>query len=207
MLCLISPAGTAFTADAPQRIELGKEKCCRHHHPKEKSHHKNQPKVIAKCCDSSAYYQAFQPTYYIKGIGADGSSIALTDESIWTIAASSAPIACRWTQNTPILITPSHWYSQYRYYLVNKLTSESVTAKLSQGPFRKYSILIDHIDQCHGFVYLSNGTRWLVSPDWQFSSWKTHQAVLIGENNSWFGNPYILININENNYVTASLLP
>jgi hypothetical protein len=170
-------------------------------------HDKKSSKCQEKCVAYSAYRPVYQPTYYIKSIGADGGTVSMSDETVWAIADSSAYTASRWIENSPIIITPSKWYSKYDYYITNKLTNESVTAKLSQGPFVKYSIFIQQIDWCNGYVYLTNGTRWNATPDHNFQYWQVGQAILIGENNKWFDKDYILININENNYVSADILP
>ena len=191
-------------ATLPQRVEVGQKRGMK----KKSGHHKqNHSNAQAKCYDPYCQPYWYQPTYYIKSIGADGGTIVTTDETVWAIADSSAWNASRWYENTPVVITPSRWYSKYDYYLVNKLTNESVTAKLSQGPFLKYSVLIQTIDPSTGFVSLSNGTRWFVSRDSAFYYWQPGQAVLMGENTVWGDKKNILININENNYLSADILP
>ena len=211
----VAVCGTALgvepEAQPPARVQVGVKKQLKkkpsHKEHKHAKHNKEKNAVQEKCFGSNWYVPAYQPTYYIKSIGADGSSIAMTDETVWAIADSSAYIAARWIENTPIVITPSKWYSKYDYYITNKLTNESVTAKLSQGPFVKYSVFIQEIDWNNGFVYLTNGTRWNVSIDETLRYWQPGQAILIGENTGWSGKNFILININENNYVTANRLP
>ena len=198
-------------AEQPVRIEVGVKKQLERRRPNKrhknaKRNKKNAP-LQEKCLGNNWYAPAYQPTYYIKSIGADGGTLVMSDETVWAIADSSSYIAARWGENSPIVITPSKWYSKYDYYITNKLTNESVTAKLSQGPFVKYSVFIQQIDVRSGLVYLTNGTRWGVTPDQNFQYWQTGQAILIGENTGWFERDYILININENNCVTASRLP
>lgn len=208
--CGISYAGNDPAPQQPERVEVGTkeqhEKKCphkRHTHVK----HNKKSKCIAKCLGNSWCVPAYRPTYFVKSIGADGGTISLSDESVWTLSENSWYIASRWVENSPIVISPSKWYSKFDYYLTNKLTNESVTAKLSQGPFKKYAIFIQKIDWYSGYVYLTNGTRWNASVDENFRYWQEGQAVLIGENTGWFEKDNILININENNYVTASRLP
>ncbi len=198
--------------EQPVRVEVGvkKEFSKKGHHKRHKGakNNKHSSPLRAKCFGEKSWYiPAYQPTYYIKSIGADGDTIAMNDETVWSIDGNSSYIAARWVENTPIVITPSKWYSKYDYYITNKLTNESVTAKLSQGPFVKYSVFIQQIDWYSGAVYLTNGTRWNTSVDQNFRYWQVGQAILIGENTGWFEKDYILININENNYVTASRLP
>lgn len=214
ILTTIAVCGVADSVDTateqPQRIEVGTKKSTSNKHRSKRNHRKHgkaENNVKAKCFGSNWFAPAYQPTYYLKSIGADGETLVLGDESVWSIASNSAAIASRWFEGSPLIITPSKWYSQYSYYLTNKLTGESVTAKLSQGPLVKYSILIQQIDWNNGYVYLTNGTRWAVKIDDNFRYWQSGQAVLIGENTvGWFEKDYILININENNYVIASRL-
>ena len=214
-LCLILTAvaawGTAYSdtpgPEQPVRVQVGVKKAARRPISHRRHHRKHPPQVEAKCWPGGCYLPKYQPTYYIKSIGADGETVTMTDETVWKIADSSAYIAARWIENSPIVITPSQWYSKYDYYITNKLTDESITAKLSQGPFVKYAVFIQQIDWYNGFVYLTNGTRWNAFADDNFRSWQVGQAILIGENNGWFADNYILINVNENNYVTANRLP
>jgi hypothetical protein len=214
ILVTMATCGIAYgnipVTEQPVRVEVGVKK-----HPQKRRHAKKRTSarngkknstIQAKCLSNNYYVPAYQPTYYIKSIGADGETLVMTDETVWSIAGSSAYLAARWVENTPIVITPSKWYSKYDYYITNKLTNESVTAKLSQGPFVKYSVLIQQIDYYNGVVYLTNGTRWSATPDRNFRYWQVGQAVLMGENTAWFEKEYILININENNYVAASRL-
>lgn len=161
----------------------------------------------------SAIYEtrSFRPVYYLKDVGAKGKTLTTADETIWEISSRTAATAGRWQPNSPLIIQPNrNWFSTAEYYLYNVSTNEYVEADLSQGPFLKYSLLIQQINYYTGYVQLSNGTEWFVGRSQlagiRFPSWQLNQAVLIGENTSWFGPKYILVNINENNYVPASQL-
>jgi hypothetical protein len=202
--CFVLCSQTAFTAEdsvTTQRVTLGTSKC-----PKKRCKQNNkskESKLQAKCFSVK---QAYTPFYYIKSIGVDGETLVTTDETMWQISKHSTKIASRWSPNCTITITPSSWYSSYDYYLVNNTTGEQVTAKLSQGPFLEYAIFITHLNPYNGTVSLSNGMQWHVSRNRNFASWQVGQAVLIGNNSSWFGKDHILININENNYATSDRL-
>ena len=128
----------------------------------------------------------------------------MNDETIWAIASNSTSTVASWAQNSPIVVSPSRWYSQYNYYLTNLHTNETATAKLSQGPFVKYAIFIEQIDWNSGFLTLSNGTRWSIRPSSHTSPWQTGEAVLIGQSSGWKG--YILVNINRDTYLGAVYL-
>ncbi len=203
--------GVDSVVEQPARVEVGKRKEQRTSKSLSRNaktnRSKDRTKICVKCLPDGYYIPRYQPTYYIKSIGADGDTLTMTDETVWKIAESSAYTAARWIENSPIVITPSRWYSKYDYYITNKITNESVTAKLSQGPFVKYSVFIQQIDWHNGLVSLTNGTRWHASVDKNFYYWQVGQAVLLGENTGWSSQDYILININENTYVSANRLP
>ena len=142
--------------------------------------------------------------YTLKNVGPRGKTLITTDETIWEIASRDAAKLDNWVPNSAIVIMPNYsWLSSYDYMLINKWTNETVRANLSQGPYVSTAIFIDAINLETGTLALSNGTHWSVGKTKPFSYWRTGQAVLIGENDTWFGKPNILININENNFVTV----
>lgn len=203
--------GDSAVAEQPARVQIGQEKKVSKKCHKKGHHYQNHRKgtvhLQPKCCSNRWYVPPYQPTYYIKSIGAGGSTIVMYDETVFAIDDSSAYIAARWVENSPIIITTSGWGSKYEYCIKNEITKESVTAKLSQGPFEKYAVYISYIDWNNGQVYLKDGSRWEVTPNTNFLYWTKDQAVLMGKNTGWWGRDYILININENNYLTATRLP
>ena len=160
------------------------------------------PRPWEKCIVDGWFSRSYHPTYFVKSTGVDGETLTMNDETIWAIASNSMDIVASWAPNSPIVISPSRWYSQYEYYLTNIATNETATAKLSQGPLVKYTILIQEIGWNTGFISLSNGTRWVVHPARDAWSWQEGQAVLIGQSSRRTG--YILININENAYLEAA---
>ena len=189
-LCLIAAPSLALSPQEPQTQAAAAK--CRHKRPKP---------CRKKCIINEWFSRSYHPTYFVKNTGVDGETLTMNDETIWAVASNSMQIVASWPPNSPIVISPSRWYSQYDYYLTNIVTNEIATVKLSQGPFVKHSILIQEIDWNTGFVSLSNGTSWVVRPASDAWSWQEGQAVLIGQSSRPTG--YILININENAYLEA----
>jgi len=151
------------------------------------------------------YVQDYRPVYYITTVGSGGNTISTHDETVWLISSRDARKASRWVAETPITITPNlSWFSSYDYRLVNQITRGSVEANLSQGPLMKYALFIRRIDPYYGYIELEDNSQWKVDTGSRLYTWKIGQAILLGENTSWFGRDYILVNINENNYMTAS---
>jgi hypothetical protein len=210
-LCLTTTCSMSFGETPPEpeqppvRVQVGNKSASLVRHPHKKHHHRAKTQTCkAKCFGGEWFSQAYQPTYYVKCTGVDGETLTMNDETVWAIANNSMSTVASWAPNSPIVITPSNWYSQYDYYITNVLTHESATAKLSQGPFVKYSIFIEQIDWNGGFIYLTNGTRWTIAPSNRVRPWQAGQAVLIGLNTKWLSRGYILVNINEDNYLEAN---
>ena len=153
----------------------------------------------------------YSPIYRVKGIGASGRTLSFDDETIWEIASSSASTLQYWGPGSGVIIIPNtHWFTSYAYELENVSDHSTVSANLSEGPFMKYAIFITSIDRMNNTILLSDNTAWYCTPSWEtnqrLSNWQPGQAVLIGENRGWFGitSGNILININENAYISAS---
>ncbi len=194
---------------APDRIKLGEKKA----HPKNKKQKKSSriqklaaSQVVSKGCGT--LQSQYLPTYSIKAVGVSGKTLTMNDETIWEIAPRFAYIAENWPKNSKIVIRPNRgwgtWFSNYDYRLFNLTTGNEVEADLSQGPFVKHAIFITEINRYNGYIRLSDGSIWAIDGQESFAKlqkWKEKQAVLFGENNNWFGFPYILININENEYL------
>lgn len=166
-----------------------------------------------------ARWYSYPITRHVKGVGADGTTLTMDDQTIWKISSATASIARRWTPGTTFIIYPNNWtfsslFSKYEYALYNELTHEHVEARLSQGPFVQYAILTTHIYQNGNaiFVQLSDGSNWKVYDSRNnretVQEWKVRQAVLVGKNYSsipFYMAEYILININQNNSITVDL--
>jgi hypothetical protein len=194
--------------ETPSRVEVGPHQ--KRDQKKEKSPKKEPQDEAVHAKSANIGISSFRPIYYLKDVGAQGRTVSTADETVWAISYGSTYITQFWQPGSPLIIQPNtSLFATSDYYLYNTLTNEHAEADLSQGPFLKYSVLITQINYYNGYVQLSNGTEWLVSQS-QLSTinslWQLNQAVLIGENTSWFGPKYILVNINENNYATADLL-
>lgn len=156
----------------------------------------------------------YTPTYLLKSVGASGKTLVTNDETVWSIDPYYAPCVSRWPAQSRIVIKPNRfhvfdyrtWFTSHDYWLYNQTTGERALADLENGPLLKYAILINTIRD--NYIQLSDGSIWIIEPSFdnldKLRDWKVQQAVLIGENDNVFGyNDYILINLNENNYVSV----
>lgn len=186
--------------DSSLRVSLGSRKTT----SRTKKRSKKRTILQEKCFGYKS--NVYTPTYSVKSVGADGETLVTTDETVWQIAPSSTSITSSWSQNAPIVISPSKWYSKYDYYLTNTITQETVNAKLSQGPFLRYALYITRIIPQNNMVTLSDGSTWQVYSSGPLASWLIGEAVLLGVNSGWFGSSHIIININENSYLEATFI-
>lgn len=205
VVCSVSSgAFSTDTSSTPQRVEVGKLK-------KDKPHKKhNSKKKSSPSFTKSPVNTHYHPYYFIKEVGFNGGTLSTYDETVWEIPKYNSYIAKTWGKDSSIIITPNYnWFSSHKYRLKNTLTNQSISATLSQGPYASKAIYITEINRYQGFISLSNGSQWHFTPKeaWSspFATWKVGQAVLIGESDTWFPPDYILININENNYISVDL--
>lgn len=181
---------------------------CKHKKPRsasEKALKKKENLILAKSAAPSEI--SYHPLYYVKDIGAKGKSITTYDETVWEISNRGSKITSKWVQDLPIIITLNHsWFSSYEYCLKNPATQELAPANLSLGPFLENAIFISSIN--HKTISLTNGSKWTTS-FWttlgSLKNWDEGHAVLIGETGNNCPPYYILINVNENNYITVDL--
>ncbi len=161
-------------------------------------------------------YNQYNVTRSVRGVGARGTTLTMDDQTIWEIASSSASTAKKWGAGTTFTIYPnnwsiSSWLSSYEYALYNEATGDWVESTLSEGPFVKYAVLISDIDYYQGYVRLSDGSMWKMGNSYfelqKLATWGTRQAVLVGKNTGWFTPSFILININQNEYIAADFQP
>lgn len=166
-----------------------------------------------------ARWYTYPLTRHVKGVGVDGTTLTMDDQTIWKISSATASVARRWGVGTTFVIYPNNWtfsslFSKYEYALYNEVTREFVEARLSQGPFTQYAILTTQIYQIGAdlFIELSDGSRWKVYTSQtnleKLRDWKLRQAILVGKNYCslpFCGAEYMLININQNNSITVDL--
>jgi hypothetical protein len=186
-------------ASTPQRIE------CKKIDHKKKALNEQQNEFLDK--SPAPIEQFYHPIYYIKDIGAKGKTLTTYDESVWTISDRGARVASKWKPESPVIIALNKsFFSSYTYLLKNLSTQESAPANLALGPFVENAIFI--VSFHNNVITLSNGSEWTIG-FWNrlgaFKKWKIGQAVLIGETGSQRSPCYILINVNENNYVSVDL--
>ena len=186
------------------RVEVGKQQ-------KSIKHIRNRARerfVKGENITKSPIADTYHPYYYIKSIGFEGKTICTYDETIWTVSSRDAYIVRNWTKDMPVIIMPNHrWFSKHNYCLKNAVTNEIVPVTISQGPLIRHAIFIKEMSR-YGNVTLTNGSKWSVgffdSRNSTYNSWCAGHAVFIGESGNWLS-PYILLNINKNNYLTAKM--
>ena len=169
---------------------------------------------------SLSYYGIPLAAHYVREIDPMGSIVTIEDGSIWTISPEDQWVVRNWQGIIDLTIQPnslSLWNKllgtkpAYTYRLVNLYTGDSVAANLSLGPlaYDPYTLQIAAIDYFRGEIYLTNGQLWsvdLTSPCQQIlTHWYSGNAVIAGTNDTWFslGNPYILICVEDNNWLPA----
>ncbi len=176
--------------------------------------------LIAKNPSAAAYqksaaWDSYNTVRSANSVGVNGLTLTMDDQTVWEIAPSSAYVAKSWGPGTRFIIYPNNWtiggwFSKYEYALYNPDTRNWVEAQLSEGPMVKYAVLTTNIDQNQGYIRLDNGSVWkLVRSSKAFAKirdWKARQAILVGRNTGWFTNGFILINLNENEYVPVDFL-
>jgi hypothetical protein len=150
-----------------------------------------------------------------------GFSLEMDDGSIWRIIdSSSAREVSSWRINDSLVIYPTlvpSW-SGGRYYIVNQNLQSSAIAEISYGPLagKATNTQIVYFDYFSGYVQLQDGigrtSFWRLYPSDRsiFEYWKVGQSIIIGSNENcyagWFcSSPYILINVERNDYVRATI--
>jgi len=163
--------------------------------------------------------------YYINTIDLDGSLITTKDGTVWQISPKTAHTALGWSQEDPIIISTNRWwFSSYKYGLINQKRKEEVEANLTKGPLEGNSVSIEYIDPQNGYICLTDGSKWQLDRSSEIFylhtsrgaipieitshiyRWRAGQKVLQGKSYSWLGRSYILINTDENNHLSATLL-
>ncbi len=138
-----------------------------------------------------------------------GDYVEIEDGSQFLISSWDAWRTLGWYPTDVVVIAPnSNYYSIYDYEMHNLTTLDVVECDLLSGPYyySPYRLEIVGIDYLLDEVILSDGTLWDISLwDWDIvNSWFLGDSIIVGVNDSYI-NPYILINVNCNNYACASL--
>lgn len=152
----------------------------------------------------STHVGAYQYPYQVAW---DGSTVELTDRSIWSVSSDDRWSTLDWLTGDTIIIVPNtNPFSIYSYRLINLNTGANVKVNLALGPIYNgiYTKWIVAIDTYYGEIMLQDGSFWKMS-SWDSlitNNWYINDTVIIGINNGWLSgsNPNILININRTNY-------
>jgi hypothetical protein len=164
--------------------------------------------------------------HLVQDLDPKGTMLTIQDGSAWTISEKHQEIAKGWSLNDAITITPnnpSFWdkirgkKSQFKYRIVNlskKNKNQAVEATLSLAPFihNPHTRRINRLDKSTGEIVLQNGQVWRVDMKGPsapiVSEWEKDDLVIAGTNDSWFSpaNPFILINVDSDNWVPATRL-
>ena len=150
---------------------------------------------------------ATTPNHWIVSSNIDGSILEIEDGSHWKIASGSS--LSRWRIGDIITITPNRsWFSDYKYYVINKSIDEYVAADLILGPIAYGSLThwAVSLDFSQGKVVFENGSCFKIcsSDLFLFEQWQINDTIIFGTNDSWFTSyDILLINVNMNHYVRA----
>jgi hypothetical protein len=150
-----------------------------------------------------------------------GWNVELDDGSIWrAIGSSDADAIKKWRSNDPIVIHPTLFpsISGGRFFLYNQRLNSYAISEISAGPILNSAMnaRISYIDIYSGLIELRDGKgracyyRLDYSEKTLFKDWRIGDSIIIGSNedcySGWFSRaPFILINIECNNFIKASL--
>jgi len=152
--------------------------------------------------------------HFVATIGANGFNIDLLDGSTWDVHPRDRYIVSNtsnpWKDGDSILIgTSSHVFNNssekgsYRFEAYNRRTFSRVKIEPTGGPFASKCRAISDF----GFnrVSLNDGSSWEISTfdAGMTRKWKVTHSIILGINNTWDSswNPYILYNVDTNQYV------
>lgn len=146
-------------------------------------------------------------------IGHEGTTLYLSDGSIWVVHPSDTSIVKRWSCYSrdfyaePVYLTQNSDFTRilfarsYEHRIVNQKTKESVRVQISLAPYYDSCYYITYINKDKQIVELNNGIRWKISSyDAAISKkWEPSDFVILGVNTRWnaLTKPYILMNISR----------
>ncbi|MFZ4772502.1 MAG: hypothetical protein ACOYK9_00720 [Chlamydiia bacterium] len=165
---------------------------------------------------------ANEPLRQVASKDPQGYTIELDDGSIWKVTEKSLYNAKNYYKSGDLLVIYPvifPFFSDSKFYFVNQSNGTSINVDLSLGPVSSNPccIEIEDIDYNTGKVWLKDGrgyrTLWRINIDdiSKFNRWLRGQAIILGSNkryNDTIGSSfkYILINVEKNNYIQASML-
>lgn len=175
-------------------------------------------KTKAKGCFPSNPSFKNASLHRIKTRSPKGDLIEIENGAAFTIPGSwDMAKAQTWKANSDIRIYSKSWGSSCDYQLYNVYTGQTVDANLSAGPYlydplnpsflNPANNYLAGVNPMTGDVVLYGGAQYRVSSSAQDLSqlinWKQDDIIIVGDNDTWFGCDFILINIATNSYVAA----
>ncbi len=169
-----------------------------------------------------SYSETWVPPYRaLKATLSNGYAIEMDDGSVWNINAGYHKNVKRWESNDYIVFYPcslSSWNRQ-KFWAYNPRLRAKAECSLSLGPIQ-YGPCTNHVQELdfyRGECFLQDGrgyqNLWRISSDdlYRFIKWRINDAVIVGSKNhpdqapfSSYG--YILLNVQENEYVKAEII-
>jgi hypothetical protein len=139
--------------------------------------------------------------------------VEIEDQSQWLVSPHDVYKTLNWLSGDLIAIHPNWgWFPFGKWRIVNRRTGESAEAQLIRSPNLKgpYTKFVYGFDAYNGVVYLTDGTRWVVSSKdrTRLQKWLVSDVVIVGMNDGFWSSskyPAILINVNLNECVFAQL--
>jgi len=207
--------------------EFQEEIAIEHQQKKEEVRFKEEAKVEIRAPEevevvtSGSYHDDLNIGCYhnVTSKGANGEMFDIQDGSTWSVHHYDMYKVKQWREGDSILIGTSSYFfsssldkSSYRFEAYNRRSGSRVKVNLSQGPFPSKCRALERVN--YDRVYLNDGTCWEVSGfdtgllrkwKWAGKEGSERHSIILGINNTldsaW--NPYILINVDTNEYVRA----
>lgn len=167
-------------------------------------------------------YISWVPPYRSLGsVGAGGTIIEMDDGAVWNIKSGYHSTVRKWLPKDYIVFYPSAFpgINGFKYWAYNARLRSKVGCTLSLGPIQGGACTnhVLELDFNRNECFLEDGrgyhNAWRVARDDAnlFYRWHINDSVIIGSRNHPEDSPrlpycYILINVQENEYVRAEIL-
>lgn len=137
------------------------------------------------------------------------------DGSVWRTDRSEGEKALNWRVNDTIRLTqntsPSWFFTDYQYQLINKSDGMPVKVDLMIGPSldNELSRFVVCFNYYADELLLSNGSWWRICDADDISDWRIYDYIIVGINsNETFWDPFceaLLINVSQKSQARAHL--
>lgn len=133
-----------------------------------------------------------------------GDEVELYNGSVWFVHPWDRYKVMNWLSTDLIYIRPNTaWFSSYKYVLENQVTGDIADVNLIAPPYLE-TLWVLNVDINKGVAVLNDGTIWPLN-SWDYSvykKWLVGDRVVVGVNSPGRIGvyPYILINVEINNY-------